>query len=168
MRRLGFLPLLLSLALSPGTGRAQDDIKQHPECKYCGMDREEFAHSRVFIESDDGTTEGTCSLHCAAIDLAVKTGKTPKSIWVADYYTKRLIDVEKAFWVIGGSKPGVMTKRGKWAFATKEEAGKFQAQYGGDQIAYEQAIKATYEDMYTDIRMIREKKTMVRRTQHKQ
>lgn len=35
---------------------------------------------------------------------------------VGDYNTKRLIDAEKAVWVIGGGKQGVMTKRAKWAF----------------------------------------------------
>lgn len=42
-----------------------------------------------------------------------------------------LIDAEKAFWVIGGSKPGVMTKRAKWAFEKKEAADKFMLDNGG-------------------------------------
>ena len=106
--------------LVSGIAFAQDDIKKHPSCKYCGMDREKFAHSRIYIEYDDGTTEGTCSVHCAAIDLALNIDKTPKAIWVGDYNTKKLIDAEKAFWVIGGSKTGVMTKRAKWAFGKRK------------------------------------------------
>ena len=64
---------------------AQNDIQNHPACKYCGMDRVKFAHSRVFIQNDDGTTEGTCSLHCAAVDLALNIDKTPKAIMVVEY-----------------------------------------------------------------------------------
>jgi hypothetical protein len=82
----------------------QDDIKMYPACKYCGMDRAKFAHSRVLLTYDDGTTIGTCSLHCAAVDLALNIDKTPKSIQVGDFQTKALIDAEKASWVIGGKK----------------------------------------------------------------
>jgi len=60
--------LIVSLML-PGLTLAQDDVKKHASCKYCGMNRAQFAHSRVFIEYEDGTTEGTCSIHCAAVDL---------------------------------------------------------------------------------------------------
>jgi nitrous oxide reductase accessory protein NosL len=35
---------------------------------------------------------------------------------VSDYNTNRLIDAKKAYWVVGGNKSGIMTKRAKWAF----------------------------------------------------
>ena len=146
--------------LVSGIAFAQDDIKKHPSCKYCGMDREKFAHSRIYIEYDDGTTEGTCSVHCAAIDLALNIDKTPKAIWVGDYNTKKLIDAEKAFWVIGGSKTGVMTKRAKWAFGKKEDAEKFISENGGNLAVFDEALKSAYEDMYQDTKMIREKRKM--------
>lgn len=135
---------------------AQDDVKKHTSCKYCGMDREKFAHSRIFIEYDDGSTEGTCSLHCAAVDFALNIDKTPKTIWVGDYNTKNLIDAEKAFWIIGGSKSGVMTKRAKWAFLREEDAKKFVRENGGKLATFDEAIKAAYEDMYQDTKMVRE------------
>jgi len=149
-----------------GMGLAQDDIKKHPSCKYCGMDREKFAFSRMYIEYGDGTTEGTCSLHCMAVELALKIDKTPKAILVGDLNTKKLIDAEKGFWVMGGKKMGVMTKRGKWAFAKKEDADKFKGKNGGDSITFDLAVKAAYEDMYEDTKMIREKRKM-KRKQHK-
>lgn len=156
--------------LVSGIAFAQDDIKKHPSCKYCGMDREKFAHSRIYIEYDDGTTEGTCSVHCAAIDLALNIDKTPKAIWVGDYNTKKLIDAEKAFWVIGGSKTGVMTKRAKWAFGKKEDAEKFISENGGNLAVFDEALKSAYEDMYQDTKMIREKRKMKRMKmqEHKQ
>lgn len=137
---------------------AQEDVSKHPTCKYCGMDREKFAHSRILIEYEDGPGVGTCSIHCAAIDLATNIDKTPKVIWVGEYQTKELIDVEKAVWVIGGSKIGVMTKNAKWAFGKSEEAKAFVAANGGNIGTFDQAMKATYEDMYTDTKMIREKR----------
>jgi len=145
---------------------AQDDVKKHPACKYCGMDRQKFAHSRFFVENEDGSTEGTCSIHCTAIDFALNIDKTPKLMQVGDYNTRALIDAEKAYWVLGGNKPGVMTKRGKWAFAKKEDSEKFMAVNGGGAITFEQAFKAAYEDMYADTKMIQDRRKM-RRMQEK-
>jgi copper chaperone NosL len=146
--------------------QGQEDIQKHPSCKYCGMDREKFGHSRMLVEYEDGTSLGTCSLHCMAVELAIHIDKTPKTILVGDFHEKKLLDVEKASWVIGGNKMGVMTKRAKWAFGKKEDAEKFKAENGGDVASFEQAIKASYEDMYADTKMIRERRRM-RKMEHK-
>ena len=139
---------------------AQDDIAKHPACPLCGMNRAKFAHSRVLIEYDDGSTYGACSMHCAAIDMVVNIDKAPQAVMVGDFNTKQLIDAEKAVWVIGGNKMGVMTKRAKWAFADETAAQSFIAQNGGNLADFEEAIKATFEDMYQDTKMIREKRKM--------
>ena len=115
--------VFLAMALLfPISAAADEDQVKHPACPYCGMDRTKFAHSRALVTYDDGTVVGTCSLHCAAIDLSLKIDKTPVSIEVADFNTKKLIDAENANWVIGGSKMGVMTRRAKWAFADQAGA----------------------------------------------
>ncbi len=145
-----------------GVAFAQEDIAKHASCPYCGMDRQKFAHSRVFVIYDEGSSVGTCSIHCTAIDLAINIDKTPKSIMVGDFNTKALIDAEKAVWVIGGGKMGVMTKRAKWAFGGQSGADDFIKQNGGEMAAFEQAMKAAYEDMYQDTLMIREKRKMKR------
>jgi nitrous oxide reductase accessory protein NosL len=103
--------VVLAVFLLSGTlAFAQEDIHKHPSCPLCGMDRAKFSQSRMLIEYEDGTSFGACSLHCAAVELATNVDKTPKMIWVADYNSKRLIDAEKAVWIIGGSKSGVMTR----------------------------------------------------------
>lgn len=159
-----FLMLPLFLILSPVQAAeppAGDTIKA-PACPLCGMNRDKFNFSRIFIVYDDGSTFGGCSLHCGAIDMAVNIDKAPVEIWVGDYNTKKLIDAENAFWVIGGKKMGVMTKRAKWAFGSKEAAEKFIKENGGELSNFEGAMKAAYEDMYRDTRMIREKRKMMR------
>ena len=143
-----------------------DDVKQMPACRYCGMDRQQFAHSRVLIEYEDGTSAGMCSIHCAAVELALQIDKTPKAILVADYGSKSLIDAEKAFWVTGGGKMGVMTKRAKWAFEKKDDAQKFIKENGGEISTFDGVIKAAYEDMYADTKMIRERRKM-KKMEHK-
>ncbi len=136
------------------------DITKHSSCTYCGMDRAKYFHSRVHIEYDDGTSFGACSLHCAAVDLANNIDKSPKSIGVGDYNSKKLIDAERTFWVIGGKKPGVMTVNAKWAFEDKHAAEKFIKENGGVLATFDDAIKAAYEDMYNDTKQIRERRKM--------
>ena len=152
--------VLIVIFLVPGMGNSQtrEDIHLQKECKYCGMDREKFDFSRMMIDYDEGTSVAVCSIHCAAVDLANNIDKTPKAIKVGDFSTKDLIDAESATWVIGGSKPGVMSKRGKWAFAKKDEAENFIKLNGGTPADFETAMKAAYEDMYSDTKMIRDKR----------
>jgi copper chaperone NosL len=142
------------------TAFALDDITQSPSCKHCGMDRQKFDFSRMMIEYEDGSSTGVCSLHCAAVELALNIDKAPKVIKVGDFGTKNLIDAEKAFWVVGGTKPGVMSKQGKWAFEKKDAAEAFVKSNGGTLTSFEDAIKIAYTDMYEDTKMIREKRKM--------
>jgi nitrous oxide reductase accessory protein NosL len=147
---------------------AQDDIAEHPTCPLCGMDRAKFAHSRVLVTYDDGSYFGACSVHCAAIDMVVNIDKAPQTVMVGDFDTKQLIDAETAAWVVGGSKMGVMTKRAKWAFADEAAAKKFIQQNGGEEATFDEAMKATFEDMYQDTKMIRDKRKMMREKMKKQ
>jgi copper chaperone NosL len=144
----------------------ESDVKELPACKYCGMNRETFAHSRMLVEYEDGTKVGLCSLHCAAVDLAANMGMKVKAIMVADYDTKQLIDAGNAVWVLGGKKQGVMTRRGKWAFSDKTAAEAFAKENGGVLIGFDDAMKAAYEDMWEDTRMIRERKTRAKMDAH--
>ena len=166
MNRYGLRILVMGLLVFwgfPLLAQYQDDLQTNPSCQYCGKDRRKFSHSRMVIHYDDGTSTGTCSLRCAAVDLAVKIDKSSKVIQVGDYLSKSLIDAEKAFWIIEGGKMGVMTNRAKWAFEKKEEAEQYMAAKGGDLSTFIQAIKAAYEDLYQDtstsrgVRILRKK-----------
>jgi nitrous oxide reductase accessory protein NosL len=164
-KRFSILAVILSLLLWlpwAGAAAAPEDVTKHASCKHCGMDRGKFAHSRFVIEYDDGSSEGLCSLHCAALELAIAIDKSPKALRVADFGTKELIDAEAAQWVVGGDVAGVMTRRAKWAFQTHEAAQAFVKEHGGEVAPFEQAMKAAYEDTYEDTRMIREKRKMRR------
>lgn len=159
-RLLVFIVVSAIFLLSGNMLFAQDDINKLGACKYCGMSLEKYTHSRMLIAYDDNTETGVCSLHCTSLDLAINLDKAPKSIQVGDYNTKKLIDAEQATWVIGGSKPGVMTKRGKWAFEKKADAETFIKDNGGAVASFNDAIKAAYEDIYADTKMIRERRKM--------
>lgn len=156
------LAALLALAAAPSPATAQEDVAASPTCRHCGMDRARFATSRMVVEYDDGSRVGTCSIHCAAIDNATTLDKAPRSFKVADMGTKALVDAEQATWVIVASKPGVMTRRAKWAFADRATADAFASAQGGTLATFEEAMRATYEDLYLDTRMIREKRRAMR------
>ena len=165
--RISSIAVLIALiwvlsVLAPYEAAADEDQVTHPSCPYCGMDRTKFAHSRALITYDDGTTVGTCSLHCAAVDLSLKIDKFPAAVMVADYNTKQLIDAETAHWVTGGDKMGVMTRRAKWAFASEADARAFIAAHGGSAAVFEAAVRTAFEDMYADLQMIREKRKKMR------
>ena len=163
MRLFPLLVLGFFLSVAPAALAAPPaDVAQSPSCRYCGMDREKFSHSRMFITYEDGSTAATCSLHCAAVELANTIDKVPAMVSVADYDSKELIDAEKAVWVLGGSKKGVMTGKAKWAFASKESAERFIKANGGGIVTFDEAIKAAYDDMYQDTKMIREFRKMKR------
>ncbi len=148
--------ILCFLVVSPVF--SADDIQEHPNCKYCGMDRAKFAHSRMLVTYEDGTSVGVCSIHCAALDLALNMDKFPATIFVGDYLTKKQIDAEKASWVLGGKVMGVMTKNAKWAFANKADAERFIQENGGTLITFDEALTASYKDMAEDTKLIRDRR----------
>jgi nitrous oxide reductase accessory protein NosL len=165
------IPLLLAwgfyLSIAPvAVAAPAADVAQSPSCRYCGMDREKFSHSRMLIAYEDGSTVATCSLHCAAVELANAIDRIPVSVRVADYDSKELIDAETAVWVIGGNRKGVMTAKAKWAFSSRESADRFVKENGGAIAGFEEAIKVSYDDMYQDTRMIRENRKMKRHKGH--
>lgn len=128
------------------------DIRDHPACRYCGMDRRLYDYSRMLVEYADGTSAPTCSIHCSAIDLALNPGKTLKAVMVGDYRTKQRIDAQRAWWVIGGDRYGVMSLRGKWAFADKGHAGEYIQEHGGNLGSFDDALNAAFEDMWEILR----------------
>ena len=134
-------------------------------CHYCGMKKAMFAHSWVNVEREDGSVVGVCSVHCAAIDMALNIDKPAKKVTVGDYNSKKQIEADTAYWVIGGNKKGVMTMRAKWAFESKPSADEFMKQHGGRPATFEEVMKTAFEDMYQDTLMIQKKRKMMRMKQ---
>ena len=110
-----------SVLLATGAGAAEKDVEKIPFSQYCGMDRARFTSTRMLVEYGNKTTIGTCSIHCAAVDLAQSYGKEIAAILVADYRSGKLIDAAKAAWVIGARVPGVMAAKSRLAFASRRQ-----------------------------------------------
>lgn len=161
MKRTRILVIVMAVFFIFGQtvlAQSKDDISAHKACILCGMDRGQFNFSRMLIGYDDGSKVALCSIHCAAVNLANNIDKAPTLIEVGDFNSRQLINAETAFWVIGGKKPGVMSKQGKWAFEKKDDAENFLKTNMGRLASFEEAMKAANEDMAEDTKMIREKR----------
>ena len=150
MMKLRFIVSVLTFILfcmAGGVTFAQSDIEDHRSCAHCGMDRKAYGYSRMLVQYGDGAVVGVCSLHCAIVELDANQGRTVKTLFVADRDTRTLIDAEKAIWVMGGKKRGVMTQLPKWAFQTKTDAEAFIKANGGKIVSLEEALTAAREEL---------------------
>ena len=137
---------LVLLGIAVAVVVAGNDIDEYRSCSNCGMDRKAYGYSRVLVNYKDGARVAVCSLHCAVTDIDASKGREVASVMVADRTSRSLLDAEKAFWVIGGRKRGVMTQRAKWAFATKDAAQSFVDSNGGKITDWDAALLAAHED----------------------
>ncbi|MBA3998813.1 MAG: twin-arginine translocation pathway signal protein [Candidatus Accumulibacter sp.] len=137
----------------------ENDLEKYPKCPYCGMDRRYNHRSRMLIHYSNDLPDATCSIHCAAVSLALNLTLDPKAIYVGDNASdadpRPLVDVEKATFLVGSDLPGVMTKRSKVAYSSAEAARQAQATHGGELADYPQTLRVAYTDLADDVAMIR-------------
>ncbi len=145
---------------APDAQAQENDLAKFPKCPYCGMDRRQYHHSRMLIQYSNDVPDAVCSIHCAAISLALNIDAEPKAIWVGDNAAagepKPLVDVDRAGFVIGGSAAGVMTLRSKVAYGSDAAARSAQAAQGGVIGDFNAALLAAYTDMSRDVARIRQ------------
>ncbi len=138
---ISHLAIVVSYAGTYGTEKSEHaDIRNHRGCAYCGMDRNQYSHARIRVTYADNSVVGLCSIRCLTIELKAQNRKKLKVVEVADFFTKKLINVENAYWVVGGTVKGVMTNTPKWAFADKSAAEKFMNKHGGTLSSYEKVL----------------------------
>jgi nitrous oxide reductase accessory protein NosL len=155
-------PLQFTPKTAPDPNPLDDDIAKYPKCPYCGMDRKQYHHSRHLVHYQDDLVDATCSLHCAALSLALNMDRGPKAIYAADFGAKTdpkpLINVDAATYLIGSKLPGVMTAQSKVAFGSKATAEAAKKENGGELGDFAAALQAAYQSMANDTLMIRKKR----------
>jgi len=134
------------LLLFAGSSAASEIVEAPKACQQCGMDRVKFAYSRMVIDYADGTSDGVCSLNCAVEQMKKYPKKKVKSLIVADYVTRELVDARTATWVVGGDKSGVMTAVPKWSFSRKEDAQKFIKEHDGRLTNFDEALNLALKE----------------------
>ncbi|GAB0056173.1 hypothetical protein SIID45300_00478 [Candidatus Magnetaquicoccaceae bacterium FCR-1] len=139
-----------------------NELEKYPTCPYCGMNRREHHASRHLIHFEDDLVDGVCSLHCAAISLAINLDRVPKAIHVADFGSKSeprpLVESDKAVYLLGSTIKTAMTTRGKPGFADRGVAEGMRKEQGGELVAFEDALTAAYADMAKDTVAIRKRR----------
>jgi copper chaperone NosL len=145
----------------------ENELQKYPKCPYCGMDRTQFHQARHLVHYADDLVDGTCSIHCLAISLAINLDREPKAIYAADNAggeaVKPLVNVDQARYLIGSRLPGVMTHRSKVSYGQAEAAEAAQAIHGGELGDFAAALTASYADLAKDTLMIRRKREERRR-----
>ncbi len=145
-RKPSMFLIVIALMLCHQLVFAFDDIDAHRSCDFCGMDRKAYGFSRMLIRFEDGSEIGVCSLHCAVIEIDADRSRRVATLLVADRDTRVLIEAERAIWVAGGTKRGVMTERPSWAFSTRSAAEKFVGEYGGAIVPWPDVLAASREE----------------------
>jgi len=144
-----------------------NELRKYPKCPYCGMDRSQFHHARHLVQYADDLVDGTCSIHCLSISLAINLDREPKAIYAPDNASteaiKPLVNVDLASYLIGGNLPGVMTRRSKVSYASPDAARTAQKQHGGEIGNFADALAASYADLAQDTLMIRRRREERRR-----
>ncbi|MBZ4192918.1 MAG: nitrous oxide reductase accessory protein NosL [Candidatus Contendobacter sp.] len=155
-------PLQFTPKTAPDANPVENDIAKYPKCPYCGMDRKQFNYSRHLVQYQDDLVDGICSLHCAALSLALNLDRGTKAIYAADFGAKTdpkpLVNVDQATYLIGSKLPGVMTQQSKVAFAAKADAEAAKVENGGELGNFDTALHASYLSMAGDTAMIRKKR----------
>ncbi|MEF3255411.1 MAG: nitrous oxide reductase accessory protein NosL [Deferribacterales bacterium] len=126
-------------------------------CPVCGMSIKNYYKTSHGVYLKDGSAKQYCSIRCLAVDYPNIKNKINKIV-VVDANTEKLIPAKTAFYLIGSSIPGTMTKVSKLAFANKSDAKKFKNMYGGNISDFDTAFKMAQDSLKTDIEMTQKKK----------
>ena len=149
-----------------------NELSKYPRCRYCGMERAKFSHTRHLLVFEDDSVEGTCSLHCSAISLSLNMDRGPKAIYAGDAGApgaiKPLVAVDRAHYVVDPSKPGTMTRISNSAYASRAAAEAAaavdaSAKAGAKVVDFNTALTSAYLGMAEDTVMLRKRRGEMRK-----
>jgi nitrous oxide reductase accessory protein NosL len=126
-------------------------------CNVCGMHLSKYYKTNHTTEFKNGHKEQYCSIHCQAEIYRDYKDKI-KTIQVVDTNSLKFIDATKAFYVVGSSKEGTMSPVSKYAFSSKDEALKFQKEFGGTIHNFDETMNIALKDLSNDNKILDEKR----------
>ncbi len=100
-------------------------------------------------ELKDGSYKQYIGIRFLASDLDAIKDRVAK-IYVVDFKTEDIIDVEDAFYVVNSKAKGIHSRWSKIAFKNKEDAEEFIKKYGGDIRNFEFALFLAKHDLKED------------------
>ena len=141
-------PMFQSVDPSKATLVGSGEGKEY--CAVCGMSLVKFYKTNHVWNGKQ-----VASLHCL---YEITGGKIPSDAQVVDTKNLNLIDVNKAFYVVGSKVKGTMTRNSKYAFSTEADAKEFQAENGGEIVNFAKAYEIAGQDFAGDNKMIKAKR----------
>ena len=145
-------------AVSPDKAVILQEGENKMYCPKCGMTLPMF-YKTNHVADVDGKTTQFCSIHCLAESMADDTKVT--NVKVVDNTTLEFIEVIKAWYVMGSSKPGTMSMTSKYAFGTKSDAQKFSKEFGGKVMTYYDVLDSVKSTLEKESAMVKKKQAMV-------
>jgi len=130
-------------SVSPSKAILLQKGKNKRYCARCGMNLTRYYktnHAAVY----KGNQYQYCSIHCLEEHLG--NGVTLKNPQVVDVASLKFISVADAKYVVGSKKRGTMSRVSKYAFASLDDAKKFQAKYGGEIMSFNGARTIAQKD----------------------
>jgi len=116
--------------------------KEKYACPNCGMHLVKF-----YKTSHTHENHQYCSIHCL---YESTQGVIPQDAKVVDTITLELIDVKKAYYVVGSKVRGTMTRTSSYAFGNEKDALLFVSDNGGKIMNFEAAFAVAAEDFPND------------------
>ena len=132
--------------------------KQKIFCPSCGMNLPMFYKTNHAADID-GKKYQFCSVYCLAETM--NKGKKVENIQVVDNTSLKFIDASKAWYVVGSSKAGTMSKVSKYAFAKKENAEKFAKEFSGKVMNFDDTLAVVKKGLAKETSMIHKKQGMM-------
>ena len=109
---------------------APPDAGLYGRCPNCGMTQAMWGRTWKTFRLGDQPREA-CSFHCLA-EMALKSERPLQDVRTALFLKPRgMVPAEAAWYVVGSSAPGTMTRISKAAFLSRSAALDFAAQCGG-------------------------------------
>ncbi len=126
-------------------------------CPNCGMTLPMFYKTNHAGESN-GTVKQYCSIHCLAQSMSEHN---LSNIKVVDTKTLKFIDAKRAWYVVGSSKAGTMSRISKYAFGKKEDAQSFAKEFSGEVKSFKETLTFVQNNLAKANAMIAKKQAMM-------
>jgi len=141
-----------------GDAQLLQEGQQKMFCPSCGMSLPMFYKTNHAADVD-GKKHQFCSVHCLAETMG--KGKKVEHIKVVDNSSLKFINASNAWYVVGSSKAGTMSKVSKYAFASKVDAEAFAKENSGKVMDFDAMLVMVNKSLSNEISMIHKKQGMM-------
>jgi nitrous oxide reductase accessory protein NosL len=134
----------------------QKGLEKH-WCPISGLSIKKYYKTSHSAKLSNGTQRQYSSIRSLVEDMQ-EYGIEKNTIKVIDAKTQKLIDANKAFYLLGSKIKGTLSKKSKLAFESEDDAKEFKKKYKGKIVSFNEALKSAEESLSFDKLMTKKKK----------